>query len=443
MAKTPHSRDRLYGELKFPELISELMSCPGIMRLREVRMANVPFVEFPSFSAVTRHEHSLGVCHLAGLCADEIGLSPTDKHELMIAALYHDVGTPPFAHAVEEVLKLRFGFDHEQNLHDLIAGKASGLGGQQTQVFLGRRLLLHSVLQGARARKLGLDPYRIADIATGGSQNWLSTLVCSRGVDLDNIDNVVRACTAMGFRSWDERLSLRLAKSFVPHEGAVALDASEMDSFGQWQRARRTLYDAIYTDVLDFSMQTMLKTAVHALVDSEGDSTVGAMSPEDWKLTDQELVQERFMQHPVAKGIVVRMRLGRPYAALAVLYVAGSGATSALVERLEAIEEIGADVFQPKKSDGSPRGPRRPEVVANYFPDKRHRVLRKQFAFLGAELEMHSPASDSEGAILGVFTPQSMRATVQQRATFAESIEAILPGGLRVRPFHSDGLAAD
>lgn len=53
----------------------DLLDCPGLLRLRNVRMANNQFVAFPAFSTTTRYEHSLGVCHLAEICADSIGLN--------------------------------------------------------------------------------------------------------------------------------------------------------------------------------------------------------------------------------------------------------------------------------------------------------------------------------------------------------------------------------
>jgi HD superfamily phosphohydrolase len=78
--------DNIYGKLTFPKYISELLDCPGLLRLKEIGMSNVKFVCFPSFSAVSRYEHALGVCHLANIAADSLSLSEKDKIELMIAA---------------------------------------------------------------------------------------------------------------------------------------------------------------------------------------------------------------------------------------------------------------------------------------------------------------------------------------------------------------------
>ena len=129
--------DRLYGEIKFPDIIQGLLDCPGLLRLRDVRMANNQFAAFPAFSNSSRYEHSIGVCHLAEICAKSLDLSEKDTIELMMACLYHDVGTPPFAHAMEEVLQAVYGFDHEENLRQIIEGRNDSYAGNMEQVYMG------------------------------------------------------------------------------------------------------------------------------------------------------------------------------------------------------------------------------------------------------------------------------------------------------------------
>jgi len=139
--------DGLYGRITFPKIIKSLLTCPGILRLREIRLGNVPFISFPSFSSCTRFEHSIGVCHLAEIAANNLCLDAKEKIQLMIACLYHDVATPPFAHATEDILKRKFNFDHEQHLHDLITGKSDDLGRERAQVFEGRSLKLQKLFR--------------------------------------------------------------------------------------------------------------------------------------------------------------------------------------------------------------------------------------------------------------------------------------------------------
>ena len=193
--------DRLYGELNFPPIIYELLDCPGLLRLRDVRMANNQFVAFPAFANSSRYEHSLGVCYLASVCAKKLELPEKDTIELMIACLYHDVGTPPFAHAMEEVLQIHFQFDHEENLRHIINGTNDNFEGNLEQIYLGATTKLRSVCHSKQGRKVGLDLnslYRIADIIVGKKCEVLSPLLNGNGMDLDNIDNVIRASSAMG-----------------------------------------------------------------------------------------------------------------------------------------------------------------------------------------------------------------------------------------------------
>lgn len=216
--------DRLYGQMTFPSIIVDLLDCPGLLRLRDVRMANNQFYAFPAFANSSRYEHSLGVCYLAGLCADSMQLAEKDKIELMIAGLYHDVGTPPFAHAMEEVLMALFGFDHEENLKNLITGDTGEFDQDFAQVYLGKSLKLKSVCQNKKARSLGVDPHRIARIAVGDKSDELAPLINGSGMDLDNIDNICRAVSAMGIMEEQldfAELAAKLASSFVLDNGKI------------------------------------------------------------------------------------------------------------------------------------------------------------------------------------------------------------------------------
>ena len=280
--------DRLYGEMKFPPIVQELLNCPGLLRLRDVRMANNQFVAFPSFASASRYEHSLGVCYLASICAENLNLEEKDATELMIACLYHDVGTPPFAHAMEEVLQARFGFDHEQNLKELIMGTNGSFDGTLAQIYQGQSLKLMSVCQSAKARRLGLDLHRIARLAAGDSEEALSPLVNSTEIDLDNIDNIFRATSAMGLILEDcGKLAKNLANAFYISDGKICLNALYDKQINEWQRIRDLQYTAIFESIDDFAYQTMIKKAIGYLFE-EGESSV-QLDINSWRLTDSDI----------------------------------------------------------------------------------------------------------------------------------------------------------
>jgi HD superfamily phosphohydrolase len=400
--------DRMYGELHFPPLIRETLDCPGLLRLREVRMANIPFLSFPSFTGVTRYEHSLGVCHLAGLFADAVGLSEKDKTELMLAGLYHDAATPPFGHAVEEVLSSLHGYDHEEKLRQIITGKSEDLGGQRAQLFLGRSLKLHRVCQSRQARKLGIDVLRIADLAAGTQNDILGDVICSSGIDLDNIDNVIRASTAMGIREYGPSVAEDLARSFIIDGGRVCIEEGAVSYLEAWMKARSALYGMIYSSVEDFSLQTMLKHALRRLARAP---TKERLNETDWSLTDEELIYQRLLTNDATREIVTRMRLGAVYTCLAFCMIAQKETQGVRKPMMQEIEEHAARIYReyierrlkPKRKDFE-----LPEFIANVYPEKRSRSPGRPISFMGKQRQMDLHVVAPRW-ILGVFTPYHRR----------------------------------
>ena len=400
--------DRMYGELRFPPLIRDTLDCPGLLRLREVRMANIPFLSFPSFTGVTRYEHSLGVCHLAGIFADTVGLDEKDKLEIMLAALYHDASTPPFGHAVEEVLSILHGYNHEEKLREIIIGNTSEVGGQRTQFFLGLSLKLHKICQSKQARTLGLDVLRIADLAAGKLRDPLGDVISSSGIDLDNIDNVIRAVTAMGVNDFNLSLAEDLARSFVLEGDRVCFDEASLSHLETWKKARNTLYGMIFSSIEDFSLQTMLKHALWKLVKS---SPEYQLRDNDWSMTDDELIFERLLKYSETREIVRRIRLGKVYNCLAYFMIEPKEQQNVKTIQLSEIEVAASQIFgdyiiKIRKRAGKMQNNNYiiPEVIANVYLDKRVRLTGRPYFFMGNQW---TPNKENQPLrwILGLFTP--------------------------------------
>lgn len=404
--------DRLYGELIFPPIIQELLDCPGLLRLRDVRMANNQFVAFPAFANTSRYEHSLGVCYLAGICANSLGLSEKEKIELMIACLYHDVGTPPFAHAMEEVLQIHFNFDHEENLRQIVNGTSGSFEGNLEQIFFGATTKLRSVCHSKLGRKIGLDLhslYRIADIIVGKKDEVLSPLLNGNGMDLDNIDNVIRASSAMGIiGSKDMKLPIQLAESFMFDENnKICHNGLYLNEIKRWQQIRDDQYTAIFESVDDFAYQTMIKKALSLMIKED---TNQRMSKDSWKLTDASILYDFLLKNEKCKQIMTRVQLCKPYCCLGVLYVQGSGSSRFINANLTEIESVVSKYFMEvlglKATDEKVNELSTDVVVANFYPDKRKRAIYTDAIFMGTKTSIDEPNSNRrDGALLGLFTP--------------------------------------
>jgi HD superfamily phosphohydrolase len=384
--------DRLYGKLSFPPIIKKLLDCPGLLRLREVHMSSVPFMSFPSFSSVNRYEHSLGVCHLANLSSKMLELSITDSIELMCASLYHDVATPPFAHVTEELLEEFFGFDHEEYLKNLLIGKTEDIGMEKSQIYLGKGLKLHKIIGGKEGREIDLDVFRIADMATGKGK--LGPLVKGQ-VDLDNIDNVIRAATAMGIDISTGKDAEALSRSFfLPKDSdQIALHKDSLNKLQKWQQTRYVLYDMIYGAVEDFSLQTMLKLAIRLLLETESDNRILSL---DWNITDEELVSKRIQQHEGARKIWERICLFKPFPCVGIFSLSGKGAQSYVANNLPEFEKIGKEVCDKK-------------CVANFTFDKRQRSVTYPLVTFSGSKEIQEYDATKENAFLFFFTPRKIK----------------------------------
>jgi HD superfamily phosphohydrolase len=348
--------DRLYGALNLPDIVRELaMTCPVILRLREIRQPNIAFLSHPSFANVDRYEHSLGVAHLAWRWARRNGLPRDLATAITIAALYHDGATPAFGHLFEEFLS-RFGFDHEKTLANVVIGN-SGIPGQaDAQVFLGYPCRLRQVLASTDDPASPLTPFQIMRLAQG---EGVFGRLLKGAIDLDNIDNVIRACTFMGILSKEQQLHpYEVADALVLENDSVKIDASRVYAVQAWAKLRETLYKAILDNPFEFRSQTTLKWAIEESV--RDDPTL--RSPRAWCLTEPELVFEHLHRNKFSRELVRRVRLARPPEIL----------FSAWLEDVSPLVGTGSETITEKLVE-SLQQLTNMEVYINFYADKRKR----------------------------------------------------------------------
>src|SRR5262249_4847126 len=100
MAKTHSIRDPVHNFVRLRDKEVNLINAPVFQRLRGIRQLALANLVYPG-AVHTRFDHSLGVCHVAGLMADELDLPPDQVELVRLAALLHDLGHGPFSHVSE------------------------------------------------------------------------------------------------------------------------------------------------------------------------------------------------------------------------------------------------------------------------------------------------------------------------------------------------------
>ena len=127
MAEGFRVRDPVHGFLGLCETEAKLIDTRLFQRLRGIRQLAMAHLVYPG-ALHTRFDHSLGVCHVAQLMAEQLGLSPDEKRLVRIAALLHDLGHGPFSHVSESLLERyadRNKVPAEQKkdkIHELVTG---------------------------------------------------------------------------------------------------------------------------------------------------------------------------------------------------------------------------------------------------------------------------------------------------------------------------------
>jgi len=96
-------RDPIHGFMEFDEHEVRIINHPRFQRLRHIHQLAMAYLVYPG-ATHTRFEHSLGVCHIAGMLADRVGLDSCQRRRVRLAALLHDIGHGPFSHVSELIL---------------------------------------------------------------------------------------------------------------------------------------------------------------------------------------------------------------------------------------------------------------------------------------------------------------------------------------------------
>lgn len=226
-------RDILYGQIELPEWLEPFLTMPEFVRLRGVRLSNIDSIEFKDFSAPMRWEHSIGVAHLALTYSRINHLPLRDTIIITLSSLLHDIGTPPFAHTVENIFA---GFDHEEEAVKLLTDGDIWESG----IYEGESPQFHKLCKELN-KNYGLDiePTEIAENIVG---NGKYGFLINGSIDLDNIDNLIRACLFLG-KDIDKKVPYELVKWLSNYNSApTGIYSSDNGSVRTWIEYRNFLY---------------------------------------------------------------------------------------------------------------------------------------------------------------------------------------------------------
>lgn len=301
-----HSRyvlDALYGVVRFPDYVWEILFTPEIQRLRELRLYNINSLYFTGGANINRYEHSLGTCYLALQCIEAKLNSIPQKEKMLIAiaALLHDLYNAAFGHSLEYVEKFSPAdlFIYKATDKNYIHFKHKHV--EFEPIYFGMCEEIPAKLKFA----LGLSELDINKIGNYIKGNGEYGALISGTIDLDNIDNIYRMSYHMGLTQ-DSHTPLLLARSMWCKKEELYFAKSAIPLVKNWISLRERLYKYLLLNPDEFSAKYMLTEAIEL-------SQENNIKPYLWYETDFQLLEKLFTCSPDISNIISRLMKGTLY----------------------------------------------------------------------------------------------------------------------------------
>ncbi|MEM3259661.1 MAG: HD domain-containing protein [Thermoplasmata archaeon] len=179
--------DSVHGSIKVEEPLLSILELPEVQRMSNVRQLGLNYLVFPGANH-TRLEHSLGVAHVAGEIGKNLNLKNEENILLKVSGLLHDIGHPPFSHALEDFIYKKSGLTHEDVGEKIIRGEIKLIDD-----YYERNHSLYEILE-----KNGIDSRQIISIIKYNKRkmgfnehNYLGEII-SGNLDADQLDYLLR-----------------------------------------------------------------------------------------------------------------------------------------------------------------------------------------------------------------------------------------------------------
>ena len=286
--------DPLYGPIYLPNFIWDILSCPELQRLREVRLCNINSLCLTGGANINRYEHAIGTCYLAKICLKNWPpLNPITKEEkihFLLAALLHDVVSGAFGHSIEYIE----GFKHEEDFVYAVTGEKGSkyeyMSVSTEPIFFGMSRELIPRLENLKKKyRAEIDIKKIGEIIAGKGR--FGPLL-NNIMDLDNIDNVFRLAYHIGLVKSGE-IPIKLAKSLYIKNKKLVIRKNAIHLIEVWYNVRKKLYSFLLLNPEEFSAKCMLTEAIEL-------AKIKEKNPFRWYYVDFELL-ENLLRIPIVE----------------------------------------------------------------------------------------------------------------------------------------------
>ncbi len=240
--------DPIHSFIRVANAERRLVDHPIFQRLRWIKQLSSAYLVYPG-AQHTRFGHSLGVMHIAGQAAGSLmekGLiKESQREELRLAGLLHDIGHGPFSHHFEEVMREKGGPTHEE---------------------IGAQIIKETEI-GDILSEYGYDKRKIARLAVGMHRTPFMNEILSGALSADMMDYLLRDAyhTGAEHAKIDHQ---RITRSLNVYRRRLALESSAAYSLESMMHSRYQMFRAVYYHKTVRAAEIILLEAIRLADDS-------------------------------------------------------------------------------------------------------------------------------------------------------------------------------
>lgn len=263
MAELRSVRDPVHGFVYLDSKEADILSSRILQRLRGIRQLAFAHLVYPG-AHQTRFEHSLGVCHIAGLLAERLDLPAEDRRLVRLAALVHDIGHGPFSHISEDILEI---YADRTTVANRLVGEGTKIHELVTQDLIASDADLKRILGED-------DCVKISKLLAEGFDEPLLKSLVSGPLDADKQDYLLRDSQYCGVKygifDLDQMHRALIARD--PGDGSKQLMIAEdgIHALEQFVLAKYYMTTQVYRHRIRLITDQLLIRAITTGIDSDG-----------------------------------------------------------------------------------------------------------------------------------------------------------------------------
>ncbi|KAJ3150639.1 SAM domain and HD [Geranomyces variabilis] len=253
--------DPIHGHIKLDEDCMKVIDTVQFQRLRDLKQLGSAYFVFPG-AAHNRFEHSIGVCHLAGVLVEhfrtnqpELGITDNDVKCVKLAGLCHDLGHGPFSHIFDNEFMKQARPGLEWTHEDASGAMLQYLVDENPHVNINKEELefIQDLINGKPRSQYPRAAKRFLFEIVANKRN---------SVDVDKFDYIQRDCHNVGIKTSLDALRLMTFSRVIDNQ--ICYYKGEAFNLYEMFHTRYRLFKTIYTHKVGKATEYMVSEALLA-----------------------------------------------------------------------------------------------------------------------------------------------------------------------------------